>query len=226
MHVPEGFLNAPTSTATAVVATAAVVWAVRRVRQTEPDSHRVPMAAMVAAFVFAAQMVNFAVGSGMSGHLMGGALAAVLVGPVAAVICIAGVLIVQAVLFADGGLTALGTNITLLAVVGVAVAWLTLRLLIRALPQHRLAIPVAASAGAFLSVPVAAAVFAGLFAVGGTAPIEVGSVFSAMVGWHLLIGLGEAAVTGLVVAVVMAARPDLVFAARLTGLAPRESVAS
>ncbi len=120
MHVPDGFLDAPTSLATGGVALVTVGVALRKAR-TELDDRTAPMAGLVAAFVFAAQMVNFPVGAGTSGHLMGGALAAVLVGPWTALVCISVVLLVQALLMADGGITALGTNVVLIGLVTVAV---------------------------------------------------------------------------------------------------------
>lgn len=213
MHVPDGFLDAPTSIATGVVAAAAVAVSLRGARR-ELDDRTAPMAGLVATFVFAAQMINFPVGAGTSGHLMGGALAAVLVGPWTAVLCMSVVLLVQGLLMADGGITALGTNITLMGVTTVAVGWGVFVLLRRVLPSRPSMVAPAAAVGAFLSVPVAALVFTGLFAVGGQAPVDLGSVLAAMLGWHVLIGLGEAAVTGLVVGSVVASRPDLVHGAR------------
>lgn len=213
MHVPDGFLDAPTSVATGVVAAAAVAVSLRGARR-ELDDRTAPMAGLVATFVFAAQMINFPVGAGTSGHLMGGALAAVLAGPWTAVLCLSVVLLVQGLLMADGGITALGTNITLIGIVTVAVGWAVFVLLRRVLPRSLSSVAPAAAVGAFVSVPVAALVFTGLFAVGGNAPVDLGSVAAAMVGWHTLIGLGEAVVTGLVVGSVVAARPDLVHGAR------------
>ena len=212
MHVPDGFLDAPTSLATGVVAAAGVAIALKGARR-ELDDRTAPMAGLVATFVFAAQMINFPVGAGTSGHLMGGALAAALVGPWSAVLCLTVVLVVQALLMADGGITALGTNITLIGLVAVAVGWTVIVVVRRLLPPTAHASPVAAALGAFLSVPAAAAAFTGLFAIGGQAPVDVGDVLAAMVGWHSVIGIGEAIVTGLVVASVVAARPDLVHAA-------------
>lgn len=213
MHVPDGFLDAPTSIATGVVAVAGVGLALRGARR-ELDDRAAPMVGLVAAFVFAAQMVNFPVGAGTSGHLMGGALAAVLVGPWSAILCLSVVLLVQGLLMADGGITAIGTNITLLGLVAVAVGWGVFVLLRAVLPSRPSMVAPAAAVGALVSVPVAALVFTGLFAVGGTAPVALGDVATAMVGWHSLIGIGEAVVTGLVVASVLAARPDLVHGAR------------
>ena len=129
MHVPDGFLDVQTSVATGVVAATAVGLALRRSRA-ELDERAAPLAGLTAAFIFAVQMLNFPVGVGTSGHLMGGALAAALVGPWTAVLCVSVVLVVQALLFADGGLTALGTNITLMAVVTVAVGWAVTKLVL------------------------------------------------------------------------------------------------
>ncbi|WP_205305042.1 energy-coupling factor ABC transporter permease [Nocardioides sp. 616] len=213
MHVPDGFLDAPTSVATGVVAAGGVAIALRGARR-ELDDRTAPMAGLVAAFVFAAQMINFPVGAGTSGHLMGGALAAVLVGPWTAVLCLSVVLLVQGLLMADGGITALGTNITLIGLVTVVVGWFVFVALRRVLPKRPALVAPAAAVAAFLSVPVAAAVFTLLFVIGGTAPVEGATVLKAMVGWHVVIGIGEAVITGLVVGSVVAVRPDLVYGAR------------
>lgn len=213
MHVPDGFLDAPTSIVTGVVAAGGVAVALRGARA-ELDDRTAPMAGLVAAFVFAGQMINFPVGAGTSGHLLGGALAAVLVGPWTGALCISVVLLVQALFMADGGVTALGTNITLMALVGCFTGYAVFRVAAAVLPRRTSMVAPAAAVGAFVSVPAAAAVFTLLFAVGGTAPVEIGDVLTAMLGWHTLIGLGEAAVTGLVVASVVATRPDLVRGAR------------
>jgi cobalt/nickel transport system permease protein len=159
-------------------------------------------------------MMNFPVGAGTSGHLLGGALAAVLAGPWTAVLCISVVLLVQALFMADGGITALGTNITLMALVGVAVGWLVFRVLRGVLPKRVSMVPVSAGLAALVSVPCAALVFTLLFAVGGVAPVETDTVLTAMLGWHVVIGLGEAVITTLVVGSVVAVRPDLVHGAR------------
>jgi cobalt/nickel transport system permease protein len=213
VHVPDGFLDAPTSVATAVVATAGVGLALRGARR-ELDDRTAPMAGLVAAFVFAAQMMNFPVATGTSGHLLGGALAAVLVGPWTAILVLTVVLLVQGLLMADGGITALGTNITLMGLIGVLVGWLVFRAVLAVLPKRLSSVPIAAAVGAFVSVPVAALGFTLLFAVGGTAPVALATVAKAMVGWHLVIGIGEALITFLVVGAVVTVRPDLVYGAR------------
>ncbi|MDU0312463.1 cobalt ECF transporter T component CbiQ [Phycicoccus sp. M110.8] len=223
MHVPDGFLDASTSWATAGIATAGVGAALVGAARRELDDRTAPLAGLVAAFVFATQMLNFPVGAGTSGHLLGGALAAVLVGPATATLCLTVVLLVQGLLFADGGLTALGTNVTLMGLVGVWAGYLVFRLVQSALPRRVSMVAPAAVAGAFVSVPVAALAFCGLYAVGGQAAIPLDRLVTAMVGWHVLIGIGEAVITGLAVSSILAVRPDLVHGARRV-LAQRELV--
>ncbi|MBD8868824.1 energy-coupling factor ABC transporter permease [Nocardioides donggukensis] len=220
MHVPDGFLDAPTSLATGAVAVAGVAIALRGARR-ELDDRTAPIAGLVATFVFAGQMVNFPVAGGTSGHLLGGALAAVLAGPFTAVLCLSVVLLVQALLMADGGITALGTNVTLLALVAVVVGWLGFRAAQTVLPKRLASVPPAAAFGALVSVPAAAVAFTGLYALGGTAPIPLDTLLTAMLGWHTLIGIGETVITGFVVGGVVAVRPDLVYGARRV-LATRE----
>jgi cobalt/nickel transport system permease protein len=213
VHVPDGFLDAPTSVATAAVAVGGVALALRGARR-ELDDRTAPLAGLVALFVFASQMLTFPIGAGTSGHLLGGALAAVLVGPWTATLAITVVLLVQATLMADGGLTALGTNITLMGVVGVWVGWGVFTLARAVLPKRVGSLVPAAACAAFVSVPVVALTFSALFAAGGAVPIPFSTVASAMVGVHLVIGLGEAAITALAVASIAAVRPDLVHGAR------------
>ena len=213
MHVPDGFLDPATSMATGAVALAVVAVALRR-SERELDERTAPLAGLTAAFVFAAQMINFPVALGTSGHLIGGVLTAVLVGPWTAILCMTVVLMVQAVLFADGGLTALGTNVTLMAVVSLVLGYGVFRLLASLLPRTRSGVLAAAGTAAFLSVPAAALTFVGLFAVGGVADVPLGTVAAAMGGVHLLIGVGEAAITVAVLGAVLAVRPDLVHGAQ------------
>ncbi|MET9733144.1 energy-coupling factor ABC transporter permease [Streptomyces sp. NPDC006458] len=213
MHVPDGFINAPTSLATGVVAATAVAVSLRGARR-ELDERTAPLAGLVAAFIFAVQMLNFPVAAGTSGHLLGGALAAILVGPFTGVLCVSVVLLMQGVLFADGGLTALGVNITDMAVVTTVVAYAVFRGLVKVLPRTRRSVTAATFVAALLSVPVSALAFTALYAVGGTTDVSIGKVATAMVGVHVLIGLGEAVITSLTVGAVLAVRPDLVYGAR------------
>ncbi|MFN8083408.1 MAG: cobalt ECF transporter T component CbiQ [Dermatophilaceae bacterium] len=214
MHVPDGFLTPALSAATGVVALSGVSVALRRAGR-ELEDRTAPLVGLVAVFVFATQMVNFPVGAGTSGHLLGGTLAAVLVGPWTATLCLTVVLLVQSLLFADGGVTALGTNVLLMGLVGVWLGYAVARAVLALLPRRRGSVGAAAAVGAFVSVPAAAAVFSVLFALGGQAPVPPATVLAAMVGVHLLIGLGEAAITALLVASVLATRPDLVRLARM-----------
>jgi cobalt/nickel transport system permease protein len=220
MHVPDGFLDAPTSLATGAAAVVCVGAALAGARK-ELDDRTAPMAGLVAAFVFATQMLNFPVGAGTSGHLLGGALAAVLVGPFTAVLCMSVVFLVQCLLFADGGITALGTNIMLMGVTTVVVGWLVFKVLQATLPKRLALAPLQAGLGALLSVPAAAGVFVVLYTLGGTADLPIDSLAVAMVGVHVLVGIGEAVITFLAVASIIAVRPDLVYGARRV-LARRE----
>ncbi|WNB86598.1 energy-coupling factor ABC transporter permease [Cellulomonas sp. ATA003] len=227
MHLPDHFLDTQTTVATTAVAVAAVALAVQRSRgelshlaSAAADAvdaraavrSRVLLAAATTGLVFAVQMLNYPVAAGTSGHLMGGALAAALLGPALGVLSITAVLLVQSVVFADGGLSALGPNVLLMAVVGTLVGWGVARAVQGALARRvgDGAVPWSAAAGALVSVPAAAALFAGLFAVGGTVTVPVGALVSQMVGVHLVIGLGEAVITGAVVAVAHAVAPAAV----------------
>ncbi|MEK9520318.1 energy-coupling factor ABC transporter permease [Streptomyces venezuelae] len=218
MHVPDGFINAPVSVAAGVVAAGAVAVSLRGARRELGEGHggerTAPLAGLVAAFIFAVQMLNFPVAAGTSGHLLGGALAAILVGPWTGVLCIAVVLLMQGILFADGGLTALGVNITVMGVVTVLVAYGLFRGLVLLLPRTRASVTAASFVAALVSVPAAAAAFTALYAVGGTTDVPVSKVLTAMVGVHTLIGIGEAVITALTVGAVIAVRPDLVHGAR------------
>ncbi|MGW1511603.1 energy-coupling factor ABC transporter permease [Streptomyces sp. NPDC002394] len=213
MHVPDGFINAPVSAAAGVVAAGAVAAGLRGARR-ELNERTAPLAGLVAAFIFAVQMLNFPVAAGTSGHLLGGALAAILVGPWTGVLCIAVVLLMQGILFADGGLTALGVNITVMGVVTVVVSYAVFRGLVLLLPRTRRSVTAASFAAALVSVPAAATVFTAIYAIGGTTDVPVSKVLTAMVGVHVLIGVGEAVITMLTVGAVIAVRPDLVYGAR------------
>ena len=213
MHVPDGFIDAPVSVGAGVLAAAGVAVCLRGARR-ELDDRTAPMAGLVAAFVFAVQMLNFPVAAGTSGHLLGGALAAILVGPYTGALCVAVVLLVQSLLFADGGLTALGVNVVDMSLVTVVVGWFVFRALIKTLPYSKRAVTASAFVAAFVSVPVSALAFVGFYAIGGTTDVSLAAVTTAMVGVHVLIGFGEAVITALTVGSVVAVRPDLVAGVR------------
>ncbi|MFG2120585.1 energy-coupling factor ABC transporter permease [Streptomyces sp. NPDC048710] len=213
MHVPDGFINAPASAVTGVVAAGALAVSLRGARR-ELDERTAPLAGLVAAFIFAVQMLNFPVAAGTSGHLLGGALAAILVGPYTGVLCVSVVLLMQGVLFADGGLTALGVNITDMAIVTTVVSYAVFRALLAVLPRKRRSVTIASFVAALVSVPAAAVAFTLMYAIGGTTDVAIGKVATAMIGVHVLIGIGEAVITALTVGAVIAVRPDLVHGAR------------
>ena len=211
MHIPDGVIGPGVSAAAGVVAAGGFGIAVSRARRYLTD-RLVPMAALVTAFVFAGQMINFPVLPGMSGHLLGGVLAAVLVGPWAGYLVVAIVLIIQAFLFADGGLTALGLNIVNMALIGAVGGYLVYRVAFRLAGSRPDRVAPVAGIAAFLSVPMAGLGFVIEFALGGTAEsLSLGAILVAMVGTHLLIGIGEGVITFFVVGAVMKARPDLVY---------------
>jgi cobalt/nickel transport system permease protein len=212
MHIPDGFVNGPTSAAFGVVSAGGLGYSIRKTGRYLSD-RQVPLAGLVAAFVFAAQMFNFPVITGMSGHLLGGVLAAVLVGPWAGFVVLSVVLTVQGIFFADGGLSALGLNITNMALIGALGGYVVYRVVLGFLPRTDRFVPIAAAIAAAISVPVAALGFVIEFAIGGTADIPFATVAGAMLGTHALIGIGEGLLTFLVISAVMTSRPDLVYGA-------------
>lgn len=212
MHIPDGFIDAPTSAAAGAVAVAGLAVCVRRSADAMEDK-QAPMAGLVAAFIFAVQMLNFPVAGGTSGHLLGGALAAVLVGPWLGALCVSVVLAVQALLFADGGLSALGLNIVNMALVGTFVAYGVFLLFRRFLPATQGGVVAASAGAALISVVFASFAFTLEYAIGGTGGASLSRVAGAMVGVHFLIGIGEAIITALTVSAVLAGRPDLVYGA-------------
>ena len=210
VHIPDGFIDLPTSAAFAGVSAIAVAGAVKGARR-QLSEQSAPLAGLTAVFIFAVQMLNFPVAAGTSGHLIGAALAMVLVGPYAATLALVVVLIIQAFLFADGGLTALGLSIFNMAVISVWVSFALFMLLKKILPKTKSWLVVATFVSALISVPAAAVGFVIQYAIGANATFSVGAVLNAMVGTHILIGIGEAIITALTVSAVLASRSDLVF---------------
>jgi cobalt/nickel transport system permease protein len=206
MHIPDGFLDAPTLATTAVLAAAGVGVALRQARVQLPP-RQVPLLGLTAAFVFAAQMLNFPVAGGTSGHLMGSTLAAVLLGPSGAILVLAAVLIVQCLVFADGGVLALGANIFNMGVVGGIVGYYIYRVVHRALAGERGQL-VAVAFAAWCSIVVSAIFVAAELTLSGAVAWSVG--FPAMAGVHMLIGIGEAVITTLVLVAIMQTRPDII----------------
>jgi cobalt/nickel transport system permease protein len=205
MHIPDGFIDGKTAVTTAALATAGLGLALRHV-QRELPRQRVPLLGLAAAFLFAAQMVNFPVAGGTSGHLVGGVLVAALLGPSAAVVVLGTVLIVQCFLFADGGVLALGANILNMAILGTVGGYAVYRLVGRLLPGARGQVT-ALAFGGWCSTVLAALGCAGQLAWSGTVAWLPG--VTAMAGVHMIIGLGEGLISVLVFLAVVRTRPDL-----------------
>ena len=205
MHIPDGFLDLKTSVASAALALGGVGWAIREANRHLPAARR-PVMGLAAAFIFAAQMINFPVWGGTSGHLIGSVLAAVLLGPGAAVVVMTAVLIVQCFLFNDGGLLALGANLFNMALVAPLCGYAVYRGVSAVVPAARGQLMAAAFAG-WCSTVLAAFCCAAQLAFSGTA--SWGVVMPAMVHIHLLIGLGEGLITGLVLLAILRTRPEL-----------------
>ncbi len=229
MHMSDGLVTPPTALAFGLVAALGLALAATRARR-DLDDRTAPMAGLVTAFVFAVQMINFPILPGASGHLLGGALVAILVGPWVGSLCIAIVLVVQALLFADGGLTALGTNIVNMAFVGVFVGYGVARVLRRFAVRSRAGLLATAFVAALLNTVVAALSFVLQYAIGGSGGTSLATVFGLMLFFHVLIGIGEGVITAATVGAVASVRPDLIHLLRGTAPAPavrrREETAS
>jgi cobalt/nickel transport system permease protein len=204
IHIPDGFLDAKTLAATAGLSAGGVATALRQVTR-EGAARRAPLIGLTAAFLFAAQMLNFPVAGGTSGHLVGAALAVVLVGPAAAVVVMTSVLVLQCFIFNDGGVLALGANVFNMAILAPVVGWLVLRAVHRRGDTRGMLL--GAAFAAWCSVVAAALACSGELAFSGTVAPAV--VLPAMTGIHMVIGLGEAVITALVLAAVARTRPDL-----------------
>ena len=213
LHAPDGFLEPPVALATAVISLAVLAVALRTTGDRLQDK-QVPLAGVAAAFIFAAQMFNFPVASGTTGHLLGGALAAILLGPSVGALVVAIVVVVQALVFADGGLSALGYNVMNMAIVPAYGGYALFRLFRRFLPRTSSGVVAATALASALSVVLAAAAFSIQWLFGASAPVPFDTVFGAMVGVHALIGIGEGLISALAISAVLAARPDLVEGAR------------
>jgi cobalt/nickel transport system permease protein len=206
MHSPDGFLSTEVAVACFVPAAAAVGVGLKRAN-VELDERRVPLLGVTAAFIFAAQMLNFPVAGGTSGHFLGAALAAILLGPWLACLVLAVVLGVQAFVFADGGITALGANVLNMGVIGALLVGGLMSAARRVAGRGRTALLAISGAGAWLAVMAGAAVTSIELAISGTVPL--GTVLPAMLGVHAVIAIGEAVVTVAAVSAVLATRPDL-----------------
>ncbi|WP_448570444.1 energy-coupling factor ABC transporter permease [Trichothermofontia sp.] len=209
LHIPDGFLNPPVMLVTWVVAIALITVCLRQVKADYQD-RIVPLMGVCAAFIFAAQMINFPIPGGTSGHLLGGTLAGVLLGPWAGSLVMTAVFIVQAVIFQDGGILVMGANIFNMGLIGTFFGYYVFQTIRRAIGQNKLAGMVIGSAiAAWASVVVAAVVCALQLGLSGTVPVSVALI--AMVGWHVVIGIGEAIITAIAVTFIWRTRPDLFY---------------
>ena len=211
MHIPDGFLSLPIILIAWLATVACQALAVGRVQRALADS-RVALMGVMAAFIFAAQMINFPVAGGTSGHLLGGALAAITLGPWPAMLVMASVIGVQALLFQDGGLVALGANVLNMGIVPAAIAYGLYRGAAGSPRRMRL---VVAGVAAWLSVIGAALLTSLELWLSGASAIEL--VVPAMLGVHALIGLGEALITVTALSFVLTTRPDLIEGASTAG---------
>lgn len=207
MHIPDGFLSVSVWAPAWLFSAGGLALCIRKTKEVLKDK-MVPLMGVVSAFIFAAQMLNFPIIGGTSGHLLGGVLAAVLLGPWAGAIVIACVLTIQCLIFQDGGLTALGANIFNMSFVGTFIGYYIYRLISRTIRGVK-GIITGVAAAAWLSVIAASSVCAVELALSGTSPLNV--ALPAMAGVHTLIGIGEAIISSLVIGFVLKVRPDLIF---------------
>ncbi|HEX2414317.1 MAG TPA: energy-coupling factor ABC transporter permease [Thermoleophilaceae bacterium] len=213
LHIPDGFLSGEVAAICGVLAIAAVAYGLR-VANVELDEARVPLLGVLAAFIFAAQMLNFPIAGGTSGHFLGATLAAVLLGPWLACLVMAVVIAVQAFAFADGGISALGANVLNMGVLGALLAGLLVVTAVRAVPHTRAGFLGVVGVVSWLAVMAGATATSIELSVSDTVPLATS--LPAMLGVHSLIGVGEAIITVAAVSAVLASRPDLV------ALAPAE----
>jgi cobalt/nickel transport system permease protein len=209
LHIPDGFLNGATSAGTAVMAAGGLGYSIRRAGAYLQD-RRIALTGLVAAFIFALQMLSFPVAAGTSGHVLGGALAVILVGPWLGITAVSVVVIVQALLIADGGISALGANVLNMAIVTGLVGWCLFRLMMRVLPKRWTSVLVSTFTAALVSVVASSITFVIEYAIGGRGDVDIATVFAAMVGVHFLIGVGEGLISAVTVAAVGASRPELI----------------
>ena len=211
MHVPDGFMNVTMSAATGVISFG-TLWAYIRSAKDLVADKFIALTGMMSALIFVLQMINFPVAAGTSGHLLGGALAVIVLGPRLGLICLSVVVIIQSLLFADGGLSALGVNVLNMAIVTSATSWFIVKYWIKFIGKNKTSIVTVSVLAGILSVVFSSIAFTIQYAIGGTISIPVGTVLIAMVTTHLIIGLGEGIITALIITLLMRVRPDLVYA--------------
>ena len=210
MHVPDGFINAPVSIGTGVISFA-TLWAYVRSAKSLVADKLIALTGMMSALIFVLQMINFPIAAGTSGHLLGGALAVIVLGPNLGIICISIVVVIQSLLFADGGLSALGINVLNMAIITSLVGWLTISSWKKLFGEANISIISGSIVAGILSVVFSSIAFVFEYALGGTVSVPLGSLLIAMVSSHLLIGLGEGVITALIVSLLLRVRSDLIY---------------
>jgi len=211
MHVPDGFMNVTMSAATGVISFG-TLWAYIRSAKDLIADKFIALTGMMSALIFVLQMINFPIAAGTSGHLLGGTLAVIVLGPRLGLICLSVVVIIQSLLFADGGLSALGVNVLNMAIVTSATSWFIVKYWIKFIGKNKTSIVSVSVLAGILSVVFSSIAFTIQYAIGGTISIPVGTVLLAMVTTHFIIGFGEGIITALIVTLLIRVRPDLIYA--------------
>ena len=211
MHVPDGFMNVTMSAATGVISFG-TLWAYIRSAKDLIADKFIALTGMMSALIFVLQMINFPIAAGTSGHLLGGALAVIVLGPRLGLICLSVVVIIQSLLFADGGLSALGVNVLNMAIVTSATSWFIVKYWIKFIGKNKTSIVSVSVLAGILSVVFSSIAFTIQYAIGGTISIPVGTVLLAMVTTHFIIGFGEGIITALIITLLIRVRPDLIYA--------------
>ena len=210
MHVPDGFINAQVSAATGIISLG-TLWAYIRNAKNLVADKLIALTGMMSALIFVLQMINFPIAAGTSGHLLGGALAVIVLGPSLGVICISIVVVIQSLLFADGGLSALGVNVLNMAIITSLTGWFTITLWKKLFGESQFTLISGSVIAGLLSVVFSSIAFVLEYAIGGTVSVPLGNVLIAMISTHLLIGLGEGIITALIVSLLLRVRSDLVY---------------
>ena len=211
MHVPDGFMNVTMSAATGVISFG-TLWAYIRSAKDLIADKFIALTGMMSALIFVLQMINFPIAAGTSGHLLGGALAVIVLGPRLGLICLSVVVIIQSLLFADGGLSALGVNVLNMAIVTSTTSWFIVKYWIKFIGKNKISIVSVSVLAGILSVVFSSIAFTIQYAIGGTISIPVGTVLLAMVTTHFIIGFGEGVITALIITLLIRVRPDLIYA--------------
>jgi cobalt/nickel transport system permease protein len=218
MHIPDGFLDLPIIAVTFGIAI--VFWIISSIKlKGSLTEKQVPLLAIMTAGVFAAQMVNFPIIGGTSGHLVGATLLSILFGPYAAIVSITIILLIQGFVFGDGGITALGANVLNMGIVAVFSGYLVFKAISKLHRGKGVAL-VGAFVGSWVSVVLGAFVCGIEIGLSSIFPYGIDVTVPAMVFWHVFIGLGEAIITVVILAALIKTKPEVVPA--ITGVAAKE----